>query len=265
MATAEPWLGDRARARYDRVLSCLSMVSPARTEVADDPTIYPEGERVGEDIVQRWIAELLRPLVERWLRERGEVAFVGADQFIYYEQFNSTARVAPDIYVLPGVPPETHVRTWKVWETGIAPRFALEIVSTDGRKDYEEAPERHDAAGTEELVVFDPWPATRPRGEGIRWQIFRRGPKGLARVETSDADRVASVALGGWLRVIGDALEQRVRLSSGPTGDAIFPTAEEAERHAKEAEREAKEAEREAKEAALARIAELEAELRRRS
>jgi hypothetical protein len=224
------------------------MVSPARTDVADDPTIYPEGERVGEDIVQRWIAELLRPLIERWLGVRGEVAFVGADQFIYYEQYNSTARVAPDLYVLPGIPPETHVRVWKVWETAVAPRFALEIVSTDRRKDYEEAPERHDAAGTEELVVFDPWPAMGPRGEGLRWQVFRRGPGGLERVETGDGDRVMSRALGCWLRVVGEGLGQRVRLAEGSGGEALFPTAEEAERAAKEA--------------ALARIAELEARLR---
>lgn len=233
------------------------MVSPARTDVADDPTIYPEEERVGEDIVQRWIAELLRPLIERWLGERGEVAFVGADQFIYYEQYNSTARVAPDVYVLPGVPPATHVRVWKVWETAVAPRFALEIVSTDRRKDYEEAPDRHDAAGTEELVVFDPWPELRPRGEGVRWQVFRRGPRGLVRVETGDTDRVMSRALGCWLRVVGEGLSQRVRIGSGAAGDALFPTGEEAERAATEAERAAKEA-------ALAKIAELEARLRDR-
>ncbi len=27
-----------------------------------DPTIYPEEQRVGEEILQRWIVELLRPL-----------------------------------------------------------------------------------------------------------------------------------------------------------------------------------------------------------
>jgi len=227
---------------------------------------------VGEDILQRLIVELLRPLIERYRLEQGRPAFVGADQFIYYEPFNSTARVAPDVYLLPGVEPDRHVKVWKTWETGISPALAIEIVSTDWRKDYAEAPERHAGAGTRELVIFDPWSTRRPRGDGVRWQIYRRGPSELTRVETSDEDRTFVDTLSCFLCVIGEGRHQRLRLATGPVGAHLFPTAEEAERSAKEAERAAKEAERAAKEAeraakdaALARIVELEAELARRT
>ncbi len=205
---------------------------------------------MGEDILQRWIAELLRPLLQLWFTSRGIVALVGADQFIYYRKHDAHKRVAPDIYVLPGVPPDTHVRAWKIWETGIAPSFALEIVSRDWEKDYTEAQVFYDAAGVGELVVFDP--AWAERSHGIRWQVFRRlARRGLVRVEASNGDRVRARSLGCWLRVVGDGRATRVRLGTGPNGDDLVPTAEEAERAAKEAERAAKEA-------ALLRVAELE-------
>ena len=52
-----------------------------------------------------WSMELLRPLVQRWLDSRGEVAFVGADQFFYWKQYDPFHRIAPDVYVLPGIQP----------------------------------------------------------------------------------------------------------------------------------------------------------------
>jgi Uma2 family endonuclease len=216
-----------------------------------DPTVYPVEEKVGEDILQRWIIELLRPQLQRWLEQRNVKAFVGADQFVYWKQYDPHKRVAPDLYVLPGVAPTTWVRSWKTWETGIAPSFSLEIVSTDWEKDYSEAPPLHEAVGVGELMIFDPAWAERPRG--FRWQVFRRvGKRGLVRVEATNGDRVRSRALGAWLRAVGDGRATRIRVAIGPRGGELVPTADEAAA-----------AERAAKEAALARVAELEAKLAR--
>ncbi len=195
--------------------------------------------------------------------------------------------MAPDVYVLPGVAPGTRIRSWKIWEKGLAPSFALEVVSRDWKKDYQEAPERYGQAGVDELLVFDPSWQERPRGAGVRWQVFRRGER--RRREASGADRVRSRTLGCWLRVVGSGDGMRLRIGHGPAGADLFPTAEEAalaakeqaqageeqQRAAKEAERAAKEqaqageeqqraakeAALAAKEAALARIAVLEAQL----
>jgi Uma2 family endonuclease len=207
-----------------------------------DPTVYPVEEKVGEDMLQRWIAELLRPLVERWFKHRRVRAFAGADQFIYYRQHTPTERLSPDIYVLPGLPADTRVTSWKIWETGIVPSFGLEIVSKDWLKDYAEAPERYAHAGVPELVVFDPAPERHP--ERVTWQVFRRvRGRPLVRVEVSRGDRVRSVALRCFLRAVGSGNALRLRLGTGPHGDELFPTGEEA---------------------ALARVAELEAQLRKR-
>ncbi len=216
---------------------------------------------MGEEMLQRWIMELLRPLLQRCLNSRRSQAFVGADQFIYWRQYDSHARVAPDIYVIPGLDPRTRVRAWKLWVDQIVPSFALEIVSQDWEKDYCEAPKRYDELGVPELMIFDP--SYNEHDDGARWQVFRRiGRRGLVRVEATQGDRVRSKALGCWLRSIGDGRDTRLRIGIGSGGDDLVPTAEEEERAAKEAERSAKEQERAAKEAALERVASLEAELK---
>jgi hypothetical protein len=238
----------------------------ARDSKTFDPTIYPIEEKMGEDLLQCWIVELLRPLVERWLRQRGVRALVGADQFIYYERHNPLLRVAPDVYVLPGVRADTRVPSWKTWEKGIVPSFALEIVSKNWEKDYIDAPERYRDMGVPELLVFDPAPERHT--DRVTWQLFRRvRRRPLALVERSDGDRVRSRALGCFLRVVGAGDAVRLRIGAGPRGDDLFPTPEEAEQAAlaaRDAERAAKEVALLAAAAAREKIAELERKLRRR-
>lgn len=232
-------------------------MAAAVPDEAKDPTIYPEEERVGEEMLQRWIAEVLRPLLERFLNRPGVEApsFVGADQFIYYRQYDPHRRFAPDVYVLPGVAPDTRVRSWKTWEMGAAPSFALEVVSTDWEKDYREAPERCGEAGVQELVVFDPSWADRPGAVGARWQVYRRRKGGIfERIERHDGDRVRCASIGAWLRAVSFGDRTRLRIGTGDQGDVLFLTEAEAERAEKEAERAEKEA-------ALARLKILEAEL----
>ena len=195
-------------------------------------------------MLQRWIIELLRPLLQWWLTQRGVKAFVGADQFIYWRQHDPHARVAPDIYVLPGVEPRTRVRTWKLWQDRVVPSFALEVVSQDWEKDYTEVPARYQALGVPEVLVFDAGCAEH--SDGVRWQVFRRvGKRGLVCVERTQGDRVRSKALGCWFRVVGDGRDTRVRLAVGQRGEELVQTAEERE------------------EAALARVRALEVELQR--
>lgn len=231
-----------------RIIAMSSASSSARRR--PDPTRYPVRDDMGEGSLQRFIAELLRPLVEAWLVSRGERAFVGADQYIYWEQYNPTKSVAPDVYVIPDHAPGANVGCWKTWESDAVPSFAFEIVSTDHGKDYLRSPPRYDELGVRELVLFDPEPGAAP--DRVRWQVFRRTRRGLVRVVATDADRVRSVVLGCWLRAVGEGDAVRVRLASGMRGDELVPS--DAERAAAasrdvEAERERAEAERERAEA----------------
>ena len=191
---------------------------------------------MGESVQQRFIAELLRPLIARWLEVRGVPAFVGADQFIYWKQHCPTKCVSPDVYVMPGIDPNTLVGAWKLWEGGVVPSFAIELVSGDVTKDYVDAPRRYDELGVRELVLFDPG---AENGEGrVRWQVLRRvARRGFVVVRRTNADRVRSQVLGCWLRAVGSGAQVRVRLGTTPRGDELVPTEAEAERVAKEKER----------------------------
>ena len=201
----------------------------AKLAVAHDPTFYPTEDDMGQGSLQRLVSELLRALIERWLETRGIAAFVGANQFFYWEQFNSSEGIAPDVYVLPGAPRSPKINSWKVWETHLLPSFALEIVSSEVDKDYLATPAKYARLGVEELIVFDPdFALSRSR---VRFQVFRRTKRGLLRVvDSSDADRVKSRVLGCYLRVVGTEGALRVRLATGFNGETLFPTDADAAR-----------------------------------
>ncbi len=179
---------------------------------------------MGEDALQRFIAELLRPLVAKWLATSGRRTFVGADQFLYFVEGDPKQRVAPDVYVMPGVDPGLAPPCWKLWELDAPPSFALEIVSQNHRKDYEKLPPVYGRIGVRELVIFDPRATARSRVR-VRWQVWRReGARGWKLVERSMADRIESRELGCWLRAVGDGSALRLRLAIGRGGDSLLPT-----------------------------------------
>ncbi len=224
----------------------MSSAAP-KLDVAEDRTVYPIEDDMGEGSLQRFISELLRMLVERWLEAQGKPTFVGADQYFYWEQYNPRECISPDVYVLPGVALGTAIGAWKVWEMGCVPSFALEVVSQDVDKDYLTSPAKYARLGVEELVVFDPDYMLSPTR--FRFQVFRKNKRGLIRVEATNADRVKSKVLGCHLRAVGVGDNRRVRIGSGFNGETLFPTDAEAREQA-EADREQAEADRERAEAA---------------
>ena len=182
---------------------------------------------MGEDFLQRAIAEALRPLIARWFKSRRVKAFTGADQFLYWVEGDPTRRVAPDVYVLPKVDPESVPSSWQLWEVG-PPSFALEVVSRDVGKDYEDAPAEYAAMGAKELVIFDPGATARSRTR-VRWQVYRRlARRGFVRVAQTMSDRVEVASLGCWLRAMGEGRDARLRLGPGVDGETLFLTEAEA-------------------------------------
>jgi hypothetical protein len=203
----------------------MTSAAPVRR---DDPTFYPIEEKVGEDSLQTFVVELFRGLVDRWLVTRGKPAFVGADQFIYWMQHHPEKGVAPDVYVLPGVAREARIPCLKVWEAGVVPTFALEIVSPSSvEKDYREAPGRYAELGVAELVVFDP--DYRKGRDRLRLQVFRRVRGQFVQVVATSEDRVRSRVLGCLVRAVGKGEHVRLRLGTGERGDTLVPTEAEAE------------------------------------
>jgi Uma2 family endonuclease len=200
----------------------LALNEPYR-EAAYDPF---END-MGENSLQRFISELLRPLLEDYLAKQRGPTFVGADQYVGWDPDDPEKVLSPDVYVLPGVEPGEDFEFWKVWQTGIVPSFALEIVSKRKKKDYATVPPLYGELGVEELIIFDPRYKKR-RGEVFRFKVYRKvARRGFVPVETTLADRVRSQALGCWLRVVGEGKAQRLRLASDPSGEVLVPTTRE--------------------------------------
>lgn len=238
----------------------VSLPHPARAAQAhddDDPTIYPDSEVILRDEVETDIASELRAVLKRYLAERGRACFVGSDSFIYWVKGDITACVAPDVYILPEIPPNTKPRklveskgqgTWRTWIHPAVPSFALEVKAFGNpRKDELQSPARHDALGTKELVVFDPF-AHRRRKARKRFVVWRRDANGkLVIVHETNDDRVFCEELNAFLVAQGEGDDSLLRLGLGPNGEQLLPFESElVEMQAQRAEEESRRAEREA-------------------
>jgi Uma2 family endonuclease len=204
--------------------------------------------------------DMLKALLLAWAARTGRDAQIGRNLAVRWDSSRPNVGVDPDLCVIaPRTPEGDELDSLCTWRPGHhAPLVGIEVVSANNpRKDYEVAPDKYAASGTQELWVFDP-KLVGPRGRGgpFRLQLWRRDEDGVfSRVYAGDGP-VRSPVLDAWLFAVNEG--QRLRIADDLEGTRWWATAEEAERAAKEAERAAKEA-------ALARVAELEAALARRS
>ena len=103
-----------------------------------------------------------------YFRRRPDV-YVSGNLLIYYQEGNFDASVAPDVFVVFGVP--NHIRpTYKVWEEGKSPDFVMEITSRHTRhKDQGEKRELYESLGVREYWQYDPTgDYLEPRLRGMR-------------------------------------------------------------------------------------------------
>ena len=213
------------------------------------PIDFPAAEEMPETSVHMRLRTALFLILERELRGR---AFVGSDQFVYWDPTDPKACLAPDVLVRLGGPLEL-LPSFKIWLHG-APHLAIEVVSPIDARDrnLRIRLERYRRAAIGEVVLFDPDDAAEP----LRLWDFFEGD--LVERDRSDPAAFRCDALGAYWKITTDAtLGPMLRLARDPEGTDLWLTPEEAE-HA------AKETERAAKEAALARIAELEEKLKER-
>ncbi|MGH9838476.1 MAG: Uma2 family endonuclease, partial [Blastocatellia bacterium] len=123
----------------------------------ESPIEYPEsdGEPMAEtDIHRNLMAELIAEL-ETHFRDEPDV-YVSGNLFIYYIEGKPGKRVAPDVFVVRGVPKHER-RVYKLWEEGPVPEVAFEISS---RKTWGDDLQRkwllYARLGVKEYFLFDP-------------------------------------------------------------------------------------------------------------
>jgi len=123
------------------------------------PWYLTDEDDVGQSGEHSELIQVLHSSLRVLAKERDwSTVFVGFDNFFAWVAGEPHVQVSPDIYLIDNVVPEhTPMPTrWESWRTEHPPpRFAVEFVSADWRKDYEINPDRYDSLGASELVLAD--------------------------------------------------------------------------------------------------------------
>jgi Uma2 family endonuclease len=143
----------------------MSSVLPPARRVS-----YPEsdGKPLGEtDLHRDLMTDLIFTL--KWFLANLRV-YVAGNLFIYFEEGNPKAVVAPDVFVILGVQ-QRRRRTYKAWEeAGRVPDVVIELTSKKTRQvDQTVKPALYARLGIREYFLFDPFGEyLRPRLQGYR-------------------------------------------------------------------------------------------------
>ncbi|HYU34656.1 MAG TPA: Uma2 family endonuclease [Thermoanaerobaculia bacterium] len=224
----------------------------------EDNVHYPESD--GEPMAETEVH--LEELVYVWQALKDRFAeepdvFVGANLFLYYRRGDPTAVVAPDGFVVKGVPKllpgNRRRRKYLLWEEGKVPCFVLETTSESTHGQDEKKKDIYEKLGIDEYFQFDPlgeYLSPRLRGfrlVGGRYRPVRPGPDGS----------LLSQATGVIFRSDGSQL----RLRDAATGTPLLRKEEETKARRQAEEKAATEAK--ARQRAEERVRALEEELAR--
>jgi Uma2 family endonuclease len=146
---------------------------------------YPDsdGKPMGETDLHRVLMTDLIFALQNHLRERGVQAYVAGNLFLYYEEGNPRAVVAPDVMVIPGAA-QFNRRTFQTWrEGGLLPAVIIELTSrSTAKEDRELKPALYARLGVQEYFLFDPYseylnpPLQGYRLDGESYQPMLRVP-----------------------------------------------------------------------------------------
>ena len=237
--------------------------------LAQDELSLPEtdGLPLPDGKVQRGPLSYSVNALARRLRHLNDRVAVEGDMFVYYvgqgpDGRPKVASVAPDVFVVFGVPDRSDRRSYVLWnEPQAEVRFVLEIASpSTRRRDHTEKRFVYASLGVAEYFLYDP-PGRRRKARilGLRLRGFdyeematETLPNGCVGVRSQTIGFVAYVSSSGELRWFDPVAGVDLR---------TYDEAEDAAGERAEAARERDEAARRL-DLANARIAELEAQIR---
>lgn len=213
-----------------------------------DPVVHPEPDgkpmAEGDDHFDEIVSAKLA--IQDHLRHRGD-AYVAGNLLLYYEEGNPQACVAPDVFVVFGVPKKRR-RVYELWEEGKAPSVALELTSkSTWLQDLGEKKAVYAMLGVTEYFLFDPcgeYLSPRLRGYSLRrgeYERMRSGPGGALE---SRKLGLRLVAEAGHLRLL-DARSGRTLLTPDEGIEGTRREAARADGEARRANAEATRAKRE--------------------
>ena len=209
--------------------------------------IYPEtdGKPMAEtDPHRKEMIAAIEALAD-YFRDAPDV-YVSGNLLLYYEEGNKDASVAPDVFVVKGVPRGDR-RIYKLWEEGKAPDVVIEMTSRRTRlQDLGTKRALYAWMGVREYFLYD------PLGEYLEppLQGYRLAERDYEWIEPVAEGVLYSEELGLDLRLE----DGRLRLADPMTGEQLLtPTeAQKARRAAEERAAAAAEARRAAEDQAAA-------------
>lgn len=181
------------------------------------PVHYPEsdGEPMAETDTHRKQMMYLIDALEDYFRDDPNV-YVAGNLFLYYQEGSPAKVVAPDVFVVKGVPKRDR-RTYQLWkENEQGPDVVFELTSKSTQHE-DLGPKKgiYEMLEVEEYFLFDPFGEyLEPRLMGLRLTRW-----GYQRIEENP---LVSQVLGLELRVEGDFL----RLVDPATGEKLLTFSE---------------------------------------
>ncbi len=207
--------------------------TPARIGIRPQ-IIYPEsdGEPMAEtDLHREQMIYLIEALKDHF-REREDV-YVAGNLFVYYEEGNPAAVVAPAVFVVFGVSGHPR-RVYKVWEEGKGPDVVFEVTSLGTRwQDLGSKKGTYAYLGVREYFLFDPaGEYLQPVLQGYRLEEV--GYRPIPPIETEEGGiRLSSTILGLEMQVE----EGMLRLYDPTTGERLLTPLEAQEARRRESRR----------------------------
>jgi Uma2 family endonuclease len=176
---------------------------------------YPDsdGQPMAETEVHlREMLDLIAALTRRY-QETPDVYVVG-NMFLYYREGDPRSVVAPDVFLVRGVP-KGYRRTYKVWEEGRVPDLVIEVTSDSTRdEDLVRKKACYERLGVEEYFLHDPeGDYLAPRLQGYRLAGNRYEP-----IPSNPDGSLDSRTTGLTLRIEG----RNLRLIDTLTGERLL-------------------------------------------
>ncbi len=145
--------------RLSRVQATYFVPQPFRLvvpEKIEEEVFYPytDGEPMAESDFQYEFLVYVRDALNVHFSKSPDI-YVSGNMFIYYEKGNPRKQVAPDIFVVFGVPKYKRY-SYKIWEEGKMADVVIEIVSRGNWRKDEQNVNLYRRLGVKEYFRYDP-------------------------------------------------------------------------------------------------------------
>ena len=181
-----------------KVNAKVKAIAPS-TNSATSEIIYPssDGEPLAE--TQQHVLAILMALALLRLYLQEQQAVVFADQYLYYIEGNSRARVAPDVMVVFDIEKRLYAN-YKIWEGQQTPAIIFEVTSAGTKEtDWNFKKTLYEQLGVTEYWLFDPY------GEWVAEQLqgYRLNEDGVYKPIRDNCSEVLQLKLQAEEYLIG--------------------------------------------------------------